>query len=127
MIYLIRSAALKDKDDLECTEFEIILKIGYTKDNGRKSRFNCYITENPTCQVLYLIPGGTEQDEKGLHYLFKDYLKHGQEWFSYEQEILDFFKTHTTKESLNNLKTPKTEEERKSYIKTHYIDRGPTV
>ena len=106
MIYLIRSAALKDKDDLECTDLEIILKIGYTKDDGKKSRFDCYITENPTCQVLYLIPGGTEQDERNLHYHFKKYKKNynSNEWFSYEQEILDFFKTHTTKESLEELK-----------------------
>lgn len=105
MIYLIRSAALKDKDDLECTDFEIILKIGYTKDDSKKSRFNCYITENPTCQVLYLIQGGTEQDERNLHYHFRKYKKnYSNEWFSYEQEILNFFKTHTTKESLEKLK-----------------------
>ena len=109
MIYLIKSAALKNKDDLECTALELILKIGYTKDDGKKSRFECYITENPTCQILYLIPGGTENDERNLHYHFRKYKKdYGQEWFSYEEEILDFFKTHTTKESLGELKTHKT-------------------
>ena len=30
-------------------------------------------------------------------------MKYGNEWFSYEQEILDFFTTHTTKESLEEL------------------------
>lgn len=108
MIYLIRSAALKDRNDLECMEYESILKIGYTNDGNkvnRKSRFDCYITENPTCQVLYLIPGGTEQDERNLHHHFRKYKKnYSNEWFSYEQEILDFFKTHTTKESLEELK-----------------------
>jgi len=106
MIYLIKSAAYKNK---ECTEYEDTLKIGYTKDDGRKSRFNCYITENPTCQILYLIPKGTEQDERNLHHYFKKYKKnYGQEWFSYEEEIINFFKTHTTKESLKELKTYKT-------------------
>ncbi len=105
MIYLIRSAGFKNKDDKECNEYETILKIGYTKDNGKKSRFGIYITENPTCQVLYLIPNGTEQDEKNLHNHFKKFLKYGQEWFSYESEIIEFFRTHTTKESLKELKT----------------------
>lgn len=100
MIYLIKSSAYKDKS---CKDHEDILKIGYTSEESKKSRFDCYITENPTCQVLYLIPGGTEQDEKCLHRHFNKYLKYGQEWFSYEQEILDFFKTHTTKESLKEL------------------------
>ena len=100
MIYLIKSSAYKDKS---CKDHEDILKIGYTGEESKKSRFDCYITENPTCQVLYLIPGGTEQDERCLHRHFNKYLKYGQEWFSYEQEILDFFKIHTTKESLKEL------------------------
>ena len=110
MIYLIRSAALKDRTNLECTDFELILKIGYTKDDGKKSRFDCYITENPTCQILYLIPEATEQDERNLHYHFKKYKKdyNSNEWFSYEEEIINFFKTHTTKESLKGLKIHKT-------------------
>ena len=109
MIYLIRSAAFKDKSDSECIEYEPILKIGYTKDDGKKSRFDCYITENPTCQILYQIPKGSEQDERNLHYHFRKYKKdYGQEWFSYEEEILSFFETHTTRESLKELKTYKT-------------------
>ena len=100
MIYLIKSPAYKDKS---CKDHEDILKIGYTGEGSKKSRFDCYITENPTCQVLYLIPGGTEQDERCLHRHFNKYKKYGQEWFSYEQEILDFFKIHTTKESLKEL------------------------
>ena len=117
MIYLIRSAALKNRNNLECTDFEVILKIGYTGEGSKKSRFDCYITENPTCQVLYLIPGGTEQDERNLHYHFNKYLKYGQEWFSYEQEILDFFKTHTTKESLEELRTHKTWKQKAEFSK----------
>ena len=50
MIYLIRSAGFKNKDDKECNEYETILKIGYTKDNGKKSRFGIYITEKRTDQ-----------------------------------------------------------------------------
>ena len=105
MIYLIKSACYKDVKNKDCKEYEDILKIGYTGEESKKSRFNAYITENPGIQILYLIPGGTEQDEKNLHYHFRKYKKYGQEWFSYEPEILDFFKTHTTKESLEELKT----------------------
>ena len=100
MIYVILSAAFK-KDS--STEYESLLKIGYCRDDREKVRTTTYLTENPTIKTLYTIPGGTEQDEKNLHHHFRKYLKYGNEWFSYEQEILDFFTTHTTKESLEEL------------------------
>ena len=100
MIYVILSAAFKNGSN---TEYESLLKIGYCKDDRAKVRTAIYITENPTIKTLYTIPEGTEQDEKNLHHHFRKYLKYGNEWFSYEQEILDFFTTHTTKESLEEL------------------------
>ena len=100
MIYVILSAAFK-KDS--STEYENLLKIGYCRDDRKKVRTATYLTENPTIKILFTIPGGTEQDEKNLHHHFRKYLVYGNEWFSYEQEILDFFKTHTTKESLGEL------------------------
>ena len=101
MIYLIQSAAfIGDTNDTE-----IILKIGYCGEDSKKARFNVYLTENPTRKVLYLIPGGTEQDERNLHYHFRDFKKpYGREWFTYSPEILEFFQSHTTKESLETLK-----------------------
>jgi hypothetical protein len=103
MIYLIRSAAITDRDNPESEGLEFIYKIGYCDDNNEKGRRLTYLTENPTRQVLFTIPGGTEQDEKSLHHHFRKYLKYGNEWFSYNPEILEFFKTHTTKESLLEL------------------------
>ena len=100
MIYVILSAAFKKDDD---TEFEKLLKIGYCRDDREKVRTTTYLTENPTIKTLYTIPEGTEQDEKNLHHHFRKYLKYGNEWFSYNQEILDFFTTHITKESLGEL------------------------
>ena len=100
MIYVILSAAFKNSSN---TEYESLLKIGYCKDDRAKVRTATYLTENPTIKTLFTIPGGTEQDEKNLHHHFRKYLKYGNEWFSYEQEILDFFTKHTTKESLLNL------------------------
>ena len=100
MIYVILSAAFKNSSN---TEYESLLKIGYCRDDREKVRTAIYITENPTIKTLYTIPEGTEQDEKNLHHHFRKYLKYGNEWFSYNQEILDFFTTHTTKESLEEL------------------------
>ena len=100
MIYVILSAEIINKDP---SNLGLILKIGYCKDDRAKVRTATYLTENPTIKTLYTIPEGTEQDEKNLHHHFRKYLKYGNEWFSYNQEILDFFKTHTTKESLEEL------------------------
>ena len=100
MIYVILSSAFKNGSN---TEYESLLKIGYCRDDREKVRTITYLTENPTIKTLFTIPGGTEQDEKNLHHHFRKYLKYGNEWFSYNQEILDFFTTHTTKESLLNL------------------------
>ena len=100
MIYLIRSAAVVDES---IPRFEFILKIGYCRDDRKKVRTTAYLTENPTIKTLFTILGGTEQDEKNLHHHFRKYLVYGNEWFSYNQEILDFFTTHTTKESLGEL------------------------
>ena len=82
----------------------IVLKIGYTADKNSKKRFESYKNHNPFFEILFTIPGGTEEDEKNLHYKFKSYLRSGREWFSCEQEILDFFTTHKTKESLTEIK-----------------------
>ena len=100
MIYVILSAEIINKDP---SNLGLILKIGYCRDDREKVRTATYLTENPTIKTLFTIPGGTEQDEKNLHHHFRKYLKYGNEWFSYEQEILDFFTTHTTKESLEEL------------------------
>ena len=102
MIYVSLSATFIDGD---INKFDKIIKIGYCKDDNKKHRLGAYITENPSIILLFTIPGGTEQDEKNLHHRFRKYLKYGNEWFSYEQEILDFFTTHTTKESLEELDT----------------------
>ena len=100
MIYVILSAEIINKDP---SNLGLILKIGYCRDDREKVRTATYLTENPTIKTLFTIPGGTEQDEKNLHHHFRKYLKYGNEWFSYEQEILDFFTKHTTKESLGEL------------------------
>ena len=84
--------------------YETLLKIGYTADKNSKKRFDTYKMHNPKSVVLFKIPGGTEQDEKNLHHMFRSFLypDYGNEWFKFDQSIIDFFTTHTTKESLEN-------------------------
>ena len=84
--------------------YETLLKIGYTADKNSKKRFDNYKMHNPKSVVLFTIPGGTEQDEKNLHHMFRSFLypDYGNEWFNFDQSIIDFFTTHTTKESLEN-------------------------
>lgn len=94
MIYVIRTKYL------DCT----LLKIGYTGDNNFDTRMSQYKMHNPLYEVIYKIPEGDEEDEKSLHWLFRKYLYQGsKEWFYEDQTIYDFFKTHTTKESLVGL------------------------
>ena len=103
MIYLIKSFSYtEDKGYFD------LLKIGYTGDNNYKSRLMTYRYHNPTCELLYIIPEATEVDEDNLQYYFRDYqFIHNSfsssEWFYYKDEIVDYFKTHTTRESLSSL------------------------
>ena len=93
MIYLIQV------EYKTCT----LLKIGYTKDSNKDKRFIAYKLHNPLSEILFTISGGTEKHEKSLHLLFRQYLypDYGNEWFVYNEEIIKFFQTHITKESLD--------------------------
>ena len=103
MIYLIKSFGYT-----EGRGYFDLLKIGYTRDNNYKSRLMTYKYHNPTCELLYFIPEATEVDEDNLQYYFRDYQFinnsfSSSEWFYYNDEIVDYFKTHTTRESLSSL------------------------
>ena len=93
MIYLIQV------EYKTCT----LLKIGYTKDSNKDKRFIAYKLHNPLSEILFTITGGTEKNEKSLHTLFMQYLypDYGNEWFVYNEQIIKFFQTHITKESLD--------------------------
>jgi hypothetical protein len=93
MIYVIASAAFKEEN---VNKYETILKIGYTNDKRGDGRFEDYKTTNPTCKVLYKIPGGTPMDEIRLHMYFKEFkYPETKEWFYYNERIIDFFKINT--------------------------------
>lgn len=97
MIYLIR------------TKYEKVslLKIGYTEDSKKKSRYTAYRLHNPLFEVLYEIPNGTEDDEKLLQVYFAEYQYkgYGKEWFYESQEIINYFESHRTLESLSDLRS----------------------
>ena len=84
--------------------YETLLKIGYTADKNSRKRFDTYKMHNPKSVVLFTIPGGTEKHEKAIHHKFHPFLysNYGNEWFNFDQIIIDFFTTHTTKDSLDN-------------------------
>ena len=100
MVYLIAMPEYLKEDSYDCTTW---LKIGYTGDKNCKKRFENYKNVCRTCKILYTIPEATIQDETNLHYHFLKYRIDGREWYSKEKDILDYFATHTTKESLSDL------------------------
>lgn len=111
MIYVIISPVYVKKGDY--TRFENALKIGYSSDKKKihKGRFSAYITQNPTCEVLFTISGGTKRDERNLHRYFSKYQKRFEgsdtrEWFEYREEILEFFKTNSTIDSIRDIVKP---------------------
>lgn len=99
MLYLIESVWHDKKAD----KIIDLVKIGYTENF--KKRWTSYKLHNPLCVLLDTIEDGTEDDEKRLHYHFKDliYPDYGKEWFIFDQSIIEFFNTHRTSSSLSSL------------------------
>lgn len=83
-----------------------LLKIGYTGELKKETRYASYRLHNPMIEILYEIPEGDEEDEKYLHYYFNEFKfkDYGNEWFIKDSMILDYFETHKTKESLQDLR-----------------------
>ena len=92
MLYLIKSASWNKKKN----KFEFILKIGYTNDNCLGHRKSAYLNHNPTIEILYTIPNATLNHERRIHQYFEKYRMYGNEWYSYEDEIIRFFKSNNT-------------------------------
>lgn len=99
MLYLIKSASWNKKKN----KFEFILKIGYTNDNGLNVRKTAYLNHNPTIEILYTIPNATRQHERRIHQYFEKYRVYGNEWYSYEDEIIRFFKSNNTVDLLDSI------------------------
>lgn len=117
MIYLIQSAGYKVGENNNISYFQL-LKIGYTEDSRKDIRFSQYKLHNPTCQILYEIPDGTEDQEKRIQYRFRDLLfpDYGKEWFKYSEEIIEFFKNIKSLKDIENY-LPKGNSSKKKYLK----------
>lgn len=117
MIYLILSAAFRENNNGERSYFPL-LKIGYTKDNKKEKRFINYKLHNPTCKILYEIPGGNQDIENRIQYKFRNLLfeDYGREWFKYDEEIIDFFKNIKSLEDIEN-NLPKGNSDKDKYLK----------
>ena len=102
MLYLIMSSAMKE-DGNGNVEYFRILKIGYTDDSHKDRRFEQYYLHNPTCKVLKIIPNATQEQESRVQYKFKDLLYTRNEWFKYDQSIIDFFNNVESLEELDKL------------------------
>lgn len=104
MLYLINET-FYDKESKEIID---LLKIGYTSESSKPgSRFSSYLQHCPEAKLLYEIPGGTLFHESALLDKFHHLLYCGNEWFKYDQEIIDYFDNHRTLESLeDDLVTP---------------------
>ena len=98
MIYLIQTIYHITKTN---SPFRL-LKIGYTEDSKKKSRYIAYRLHNPLFEVLYEIPNATEDDERKVHNHFQkyQYQGYGREWFVYNEEIIDFFKVCKTSQDI---------------------------
>ena len=99
MIYLIESSAFKRKEDGTIEYFQL-LKIGYTEDKNKDRRYSQYKLHNPTCEIIHEIPEGNMDQESRLHYKFKDFRfeDYGDEWYVYNDEIVNYIKTVTLEE-----------------------------
>lgn len=117
MIYLILSAAFRENNNGGRNYFPL-LKIGYTKDNKKEKRFINYKLHNPTCKILYEIPGGNQDIENRIQYKFRNLLfeDYGREWFKYDEEIIDFFKNIKSLEDIEN-NLPKGNSDKDKYLK----------
>lgn len=89
MIYLIKSAGYNEDNN-----YIDLLKIDFTEDLKKSSRFQTYKLHNPTCKILYEISNLSEDIEKRIQYKFRDlkYKNYGNEWFYYSEDIINFFK-----------------------------------
>lgn len=96
MIYLLKSA------EYENDKFFFSLKIGYTNDEEtdvlKNRRLSTYLAHHRSISLICIIPNGTEEQEKKLHCKFKEYLWKGDEWYYYNDEIVNYMKSVTPKE-----------------------------
>lgn len=96
MLYLIKSAGYSSDG-----KYIDLLKIGYA--SSIKNRLSAYYLHNPTCILLNTIDGERE-DETRIHKHFRKYkyLEYGNEWFLYNEDIVNFFNSNPDLDELED-------------------------
>lgn len=96
MVYVIGVASFKNPE-------QRLIKIGFS--DSWENRKGFYVSANPLTKFLFTIDGGIEQDEKNLHAYFKEfkYQGYGKEWFNYDEDIIEFFRTNDTIEKIRQI------------------------
>lgn len=87
MIYLLNTTYYNK----ETKEVIDLLKIGYTKDIDK--RLDTYLLHNPGCRLLDIREGDVELENYFHKYYSKFKYPSREEWFYYNQEIIDNFQT----------------------------------
>lgn len=96
------SVCFTDEDMIE----QALYRIEFVKNQiSLEDKFKKYNDIYTSYSLLHTITDGTEEDEKRLHNFFKEYREGGKNSCYHEisYTILDFFRTHTTHESLREL------------------------
>jgi len=128
MIYVIAAAyttsgvtseqLIANKKLLSSYTYSFSIKIGYTTDfTKRRSQ---YSTDTPEFFVLFTYEGGTEEDEKRLHLYFSKFSDdrlNGREWFKWDEEIIEFFESHSTIESIRGAIPLLKKDEKEAYFR----------
>jgi len=117
MIYVIAAAhiingvtkeqIIASKGILPPEAFSISITIGYTTDfTKRRSQYSSSL---PRFNVLFTYEDGTEEDKEMLHQYFSKFSDdnlNGREWFRWDGDIIRFFKSHPTIESIREAIIP---------------------
>ena len=120
MLYLIRTTYY----DVDTDKVIDLLKIGYTEDSRKETRYANYRLHNPIFTILCEIPNGTVDHESRIQNKFKDlqYPGYGREWFYYSEDIVNFFKNIKSLEEIEstlprNVGSKSFKEDRKELIR----------
>lgn len=98
MIYLIKTPVFLQGDEEKDDTSVLALKIGYTDDLRKRSRFDDYRNNGVSLRVLKTISGGSVQLEHCLQRHFSEHNIPGRsiEWFFYNLEVVEVFETLNT-------------------------------
>ena len=102
MIYLIRMAHLvTDEENGTCVTTIPVLKIGYSADPSGTRRFKSYEALGPIMILAKINGDGADLKlEQALHNHFESLRVYKNEWYSDCEEITEFFKEHSTADSI---------------------------